>query len=224
MNLPFTPEQFLEVFRRYNEALWPATVLLPMVGVACVALLLLDKRTLSRRLVLVLVGALWAWTAIAYHYAFFSDINPAARWFALLALIQAVLFVVASFGNVAEPKPLPQVDRMVGNVLVTFALVLYPALSYLAGHRFPAMPTFGAPCPTTIFTLGILAWMRSDLSWKYSVIPLAWSAIATVAALQLGMVEDLGLSFAAVALVVLLAARGRPASAHRTHRTREAAT
>jgi len=32
MNLPFTSEQFFDVFRRYNEAVWPAQIALNLIG------------------------------------------------------------------------------------------------------------------------------------------------------------------------------------------------
>ena len=40
------------------------------------------------------------------------------------------------------------------------ALVAYPVLSAMLGREFPEMPTFGLPCPTTIFTLGLLAFLK----------------------------------------------------------------
>ena len=42
-------------------------------------------------------------------------------------------------------------------LLILFALILYLGLGIVFGHRYPAVPVFGvAPCPTTIFTVGIL--------------------------------------------------------------------
>jgi hypothetical protein len=38
VNLPFTPQQFFEVFARYNAAVWPAQIGLNAVALACVAL------------------------------------------------------------------------------------------------------------------------------------------------------------------------------------------
>jgi hypothetical protein len=38
-------------------------------------------------------------------------------------------------------------------------MVVYPLLGIRFGHSYPRAPLFGvAPCPTTIFTFGLLLW------------------------------------------------------------------
>jgi hypothetical protein len=96
-------------------------------------------------------------------------------------------------------------------VLVAYALVGYPLLGSLAGHRYPQVPTFGVPCPTTIFTLGVLLW-HGERSWLVLAIPLAWTAIGTVAALQLSVPQDFGLGAAGLVTVVVLVAMKIPSA------------
>ena len=204
MRLPFTPDEFFDVFRRYNEATWPAPILLPLVGVVCIGLLL-SHRKVARRAVVAVLGGLWAWMGIAYYLSFFLPLNPAALLFAALSLAQAAMLFFASVDALDVDTPLRDLDRFVGGVMMGVALVLYPALSYLVGHQYPAAPTFGLPCPTTIFTLGVLAWLHEELSWRYAIIPLVWTAISVTAALRWGMVEDLLLPLAAIVLLVLMA-------------------
>jgi hypothetical protein len=206
MTLPFTEGQFLRVFELYNAATWPAAIILPALGVLCVALLF-RRRPSARRAVLLILGALWTWTAIAYHLRFFQSINPAARWLGVMTLIQAVMFFFAMFGDIRPSGR--DVGRIVGGALMGVALVVYPLVGYLAGHRYPVMATFGLPCPTTIFTIGVLAWMHDELSWKYAVIPLFWALVGSLAALELGMVEDMLLPGAAIAFFVLAVAKAR---------------
>jgi hypothetical protein len=45
----------------------------------------------------------------------------------------------------------------VGVLLIVFALIVYPAWSIYAGYYYPNLVTFGLPCPTTIFTIGLFA-------------------------------------------------------------------
>ncbi len=89
--------------------------------------------------------------------------------------------------------------------LSIYALVIYPLVGRLAGHAYPRIPTFGLPCPTTIFTLGMLLLARRPVPWSLFVIPIGWSFVGAVAALELGVPQDLALPAAAlIALVTLV--------------------
>ncbi len=103
-------------------------------------------------------------------------------------------------------------------MFIAYALLLYPALGYLLGHGYPAAPSFGVPCPTSIFTLGLLVWAGPSIPRRLFAIPLAWSAVATSAAVTLGMIEDFGLLAAAVVTVGWLVFRRRGTPATRTDR------
>jgi hypothetical protein len=92
---------------------------------------------------------------------------------------------------------------LTGLGLITYALIAYPLIGYAIGHRYPMAPTFGVPCPTTIFTFGLILLSVRPRSRSVIFIPAVWSTIGLSAALQLGVVEDLGL-FAAAAITVVL--------------------
>ena len=62
-----------------------------IVASAVIVALRLRARQPHDRLVSGLLAAHWAWSAVAYHVAFFTRINPAAWLFATLFLGQAVL-------------------------------------------------------------------------------------------------------------------------------------
>ena len=85
MQLPFTREQFFDLFVAYNEALWPAVVALWIASTVIVARRLSARHQHDRWVSALLVGH-WAWSALAYHVAFFTRINPAAWLFAALFL------------------------------------------------------------------------------------------------------------------------------------------
>jgi len=202
MWLPFTADQFLDVFRRYNLAVWPAQWVLVTAGVVAV-LLAVYARGNSGRLVSGILAALWLWMSLAYHLAFFASINRAAMFFAALFAVQAALFVWIVFRTpVISYRPKSLVSTILGAVLVGYALVIYPAISYAVGHRYPTAPTFGLPCPTTIFSLGLLVWAGTALPRRVLIVPLVWSAVGTSAAVSLGMVEDFGLLVSAIAVVI----------------------
>jgi hypothetical protein len=87
---------------------------------------------------------------------------------------------------------------IVGTLLIAFALVGYPAIAYVLGQQYPAVPTFGLPCPTVIFTLGLLTWCVRPVPRSVLVIPAAWALLGMSAALDFGVWEDLGLLPAAI--------------------------
>jgi hypothetical protein len=91
-----------------------------------------------------------------------------------------------------------------GAVLVIFSLIIYPILGFLQGHIYPYSPTFGLPCPTTIFTFGVLLWSVNKITFRYWLIPLAWSLIGFIAATSLGIREDTGLLISGIMASVLL--------------------
>jgi hypothetical protein len=92
--------------------------------------------------------------------------------------------------------------------LITYAAVIYELLGYVAGHGLMNGPLFGiAPCPTTIFTVGVLLVTRGRLALLLSIIPVLWALIGTSAALFLGVPEDLGLAVSVIVLLAVVAGR-----------------
>jgi hypothetical protein len=203
MNLPFDAGQFFEVFTRYNAAVWPAQVLLTGMALGAVVLVL-RPRLWSDRVVSGILAFLWLWMGGVYHLGFFRSINPAAALFGALFLLEGIaLAVLGAWGRKLQFRFRPTVRATLGALLIGFALVGYPLLGRASGHLYPAAPTFGLPCPTTIFTLGLLLWAEPPIPWPLLTVPLAWSAVGTSAALQLGVREDLGLAFAGVMFALL---------------------
>lgn len=209
MALPFTSEQFFAVFGAYNEAVWPAQSLLLALAAVVLALVALP-RAWSGRAVSAILAFLWAWLALAYHLAFFAAINPLAYVFAAVSVAGALVFLWQGVVRGALRFRLARSGRVaVGIALVAFALLVYPAWSVYAGHAFPAMPTFGLPCPTTLFTIGVLAFLVPPYPRSPLVVPVLWCLVGVQAAFLLGVWQDLGLLVAAVVGAVLMA---RPAA------------
>lgn len=71
--------------------------------------------------------------------------------------------------------------------LWSFALAVYPAIGEPIGHTYPASPTFGLPCPTTLFTFGILLMAAQGLPRAVIIAPLVWAIIGSAAAFALGV-------------------------------------
>jgi hypothetical protein len=203
MRPPFTAEQFVDVFARYHEWLWPAPLVLIAVGVGLASLAFVAPR--HSRLVAGGLSSLWVWMAVMYHIAFFSFVTPMAYLFGALFLAEAALLgwhgLYTRRLHLAVPADWPA--RIAGPALALYALVGYPLLGYALGQRYPAFPTFGLPCPTTIFTFALLAWCVRPVPWSVLLIPLGWALVGTSAALNFGLMEDFGLPLAAVLVLAL---------------------
>src|SRR5690606_37546939 len=144
------------------------------------------------------------------HFVFFVGINKAAYLFGALFVLQSVLFLTLGVLN----------DRLsfrfdtdgygiTGLTLIFFALFVYPVYGYFNGHVYPHAPTFGLPCPTTIFTFGILLMTDKKVPIVILIVPAIWSIIGFFAALSLGITEDTGLLVAGIITVSLLLNRNR---------------
>ena len=196
MKFPFTTEEFLDVFKQYNQDVWPAQIAFVLLALLCVYFII-GHKTYKTRIVTSILAFFWLWMGLVYHLLFFATINPAAYLFAGLFMVQGILFFI--LGVLREPLSIshPTINIWAGFVLIAYALLIYPIIGYYAGHGYPFSPTFGLPCPTTIFTFGII--LLTGQKWPISlmIIPLAWSILSLSAALYLGMYEDIGLFLAA---------------------------
>jgi hypothetical protein len=135
---------------------------------------------------------------VAYHLAFFRTINPAATIFAALCVGTAGAFAI--LGGLRGGMTFHKVRNgrdLLGWAMIAYALLGYPAVGALAGHTFPNAPTFGLPCPTTLFTFGLLLLAAPGLHRALVIGPLIWALIGGTAAFSLGVPQDYGLFVAA---------------------------
>jgi hypothetical protein len=205
MRLPFTESEFLDLFAAYNAAVWP--VVFALWVATCAFVIQLARGRASTGALCALAAVHWLWSGLVYHAIFFTRINTAAWLFALLFLAQAFAFVVYAIRHPrATFTRAPTLRPAAAAVFLIYSL-LYPALVAIAGHPFPRGPAFAVPCPTTLFTAGILLAATAP-PWWLVVVPVVWSLIAGTAALSLGITPDLMLFAAAACLMVNVAVPG----------------
>ena len=209
MSLPFTIDQFLGIFEKYNLSVWPMQIVLVLIAVLAL-FLSLKKISYSDKTISIVLGFFWLWIGIVYHLSYFTAINKAAYFFGVLFIIQGLIFLFA--GGIKSKlsfKFQSSSYGVIGSLFILYALIIYPALGYSLGHVYPQNPTFGLPCPTTIFTFGLLLWTDKIVPKYVLVIPLIWSIIGFGAALSLGVKEDFGLLIAGVLGFALILIRDR---------------
>jgi hypothetical protein len=209
MRLPFSEDQFFDVFRLYNEAVWPAQWLFNVLSLVVIALAVMGSPR-APRAVPAILAALWLWMGAVYHLVFFADVNGAAYGFGALFILQGVVFAWLALRSTPLIFTRRRDAAAVGGwLLVLYALVVYPAVGLSLGHVYPASPTFGLPCPTTIFTIGLLLWAKPRIPGALLVIPMAWSVVGASAVSLFGVMEDAMLPVVGIVGGVLVVWKGR---------------
>ena len=205
MSIPFTAEQFFEVFAAYNAAIWPVQIIAYVLGLIAVAMLC-SNWSIGKQLVLSILAIMWLWNGLAYHLIFFSSINPAAKGFAAIFIVQATLLMASSINRGSlQLEVRRDLRSFLGLTVIFYALFVYELLGYLAGHGLMKGPLFGVtPCPTTIFTVGVLLLARGKAVVWLAIIPVIWSIVGLSAAVLFDVREDFALAVTATMLVIAL--------------------
>ena len=213
MDPPFTAAQFFDVFRRYNESVWPAQLVLNVIAlVTAAAAYRANARRSWRwaRAAMVLLAALWLWTGIIYFKTFFVSITPAGEIFGSFFIAEAGLLLLSTWQS-GSFVPATRSNIVVAALVIAYALLLYPMLGFALGQRYPAAPTFGAPCPVVIFTFGVFCLLPASIPRFAIAIPVLWALFGSYAVFGFRVHEDLGMIVATITAIVVI---------HRaTHRT-----
>jgi Family of unknown function (DUF6064) len=209
LKLPFTIDQFFEVFKNYNHSVFPMQIIFYLLALT-VILLSIKKIAQADKIINAILSFFWLWMGVVYHLLYFARINKTAYVFGMAFILQGLLFFYQGVLNDKVTYKF-RFDKYgwVGALLMTFALIIYPFLGYVSGHFYPGAPTFGLPCPTTIFTFGILLWFDRKMPLSILIIPFIWSIIGFFAALQLGVREDTGLLVAGIAGTLMITLRNK---------------
>jgi hypothetical protein len=96
MQIPFSLGDFLNVFKDYNQSIFPLQVLFYLAAFLSIYLLFTRSKNLNK----IIIGTLsffWLWMGIVYHLIFFSPINKAAYIFGALFILQGVMFAGCGF-------------------------------------------------------------------------------------------------------------------------------
>jgi hypothetical protein len=223
--LPFTVEQFYSVFVQYNDGVWPMQIVLCAIGVAILSLLLRGRPGESR-IVSLLLAFLWVWAATAYCFMSFTRISGSG-WVIGAVLLLGGLWLGWIGGIQSRIAFGLRRDwlGLLGGLLIVHALIAYPLIGLAVGHRYPAMPTFGLPCPVTIFTVGALLLTLSPVPRSVFIAPAVWGLFGGASAtFLLGVYQDAGLLFAGIISVAAMVFQGEAPASSAPGESRLAAT
>ncbi|MHB9003988.1 MAG: DUF6064 family protein [Coriobacteriia bacterium] len=200
MQLPFTAQQFINVFESYNAEIGMLPALAYVLGAGAV-FFTFKKTAWSSRAITLVLASFWAFTGIAYHLMSFSAINPAARFFGFAFVLQALLLAWSGLRSRMVFAYRGDLTSKVGLTIIAWAMVGYPLVGGLLGHGYPSGPVFAlTPCPLLLFTLGLF--LLTERVPRYLIqIPIIWAIVGTTAAFSLGIREDLTLALSAATFI-----------------------
>lgn len=202
MKLPFTIRQFLEVFQKYNNTVFPLQILFLLLAILIIVIAYRGSEK-HQKFILFILAAFWVWMGAVYHIGYFSAINNAAYLFGVVFILEGILLLIYGFVNAPAFNFQKNIQSITSVLLLAYALIIYPLIGYFTGHVYPYSPTFGLPCPTTIFTFAIFLLAQPGLPFYLAIIPLLWSVIGFSAAFSLGIYEDTALIISGLAFVAL---------------------
>lgn len=205
-------QQFFSMFAQANAAVWPMQVVWYAAAIASVALAMCSARNANRPIAGML-AAYYVWLGVAFFELFYSAINGDAPVAGAMFVIGGGLFLLAGVirGDL-QFEPRGNAYGVLGGAIMLYALVIYPIIGVMTGHAFPSAPVFGlAPCPSAIFTAGLLLWSRPRMPAYVLVVPLVWLLAQTPSdALAIGVVGDLARPLVGVVATGLLVWRDYP--------------
>ncbi len=200
--LPYSAAVYAEILTDYNRTWWPV-VILAWVFLAASPWLAAKWPRLSY----VGLAGLWLWVGAVHQFVTMAPLNFMAPVYALLWILQAILFAGQAWRSttIAEPSVTPR--RAIGIVALAFALIVHPFGLAATGWDIVALPLAGAaPDATVVATVGLLTWIYRP-PWFLYVLPIVWAIVAAATGYFLHL--TIGYATAVVILVGALAGISR---------------
>lgn len=208
MNISLTLEKMLSVFEAYNLATWPLQIIACLLGIVAV-LLTIKKLKNSNQIISAILSFIWLWTGIVFCVLYWAPVYTPSYAYAVLYIIQGIIF----FTGIFKPKLFfqfkPNIYSVIGILFIVYSMVGYFLVGYFLGHIYPQSLSFIiAPCPTVVFTFGMLLLTDKKVPKYVLIIPLLWS-ICGIIPVHLGILEDIGLIISGVVGTTLILVRDR---------------
>jgi hypothetical protein len=205
-----TLERFLDYTSKYNLDLYPAQYL--MLGLGLIAILTVFFRTKhSSRFISAILAFFYGWIGIQFYMVYFKEFMPFPFVFGILFVVQSLIFIFeGTIRNRISFQFKADLYGLTGALLIFYGILGYQALEYLLGRGYPEILSFGMfPCPTVIFSLGILLWTGKKFPAYILVYPLIHAFSGFIPAFIIGIIEDIGLIISGLLVLSLLSYRDK---------------
>ena len=194
-------EEFFDLFGSYNEMYLIVIVLTNVLAIISL-LMVFRKSEYSNRVISFTLAFLWLWIGIVFGILVFgpfptvlAGIEMSGSWYLFGSIFAIHGIILLYFGVIKDTASFswkPGSRHFFGLLFIVFGLVIYPFVGVLTGRVFPEYPVFGiAPCPVTLFTIGLLLWSDKKPSLPLMAIPIFWALMGIVPVLFYGIYADI---------------------------------
>jgi hypothetical protein len=210
MKTPITTDQFFSVFEKYNHAIFPVQIVLFLLTI--LALIAIGSKIKQKdKFVAGILGVIWIWTGIGYHWAFFSHINILALGYGVVFILQGLFLLwegVILYNLKFEFKN--SIQAYFGYFFILYGLIIYPVAGYLIEPNLARTISIGLPSSTIILTFGFMLLCDKKFSKYLLIIPSLWAIIGISGVIKLGIYQDSIMLIAAIIADVLILRNKKP--------------
>ena len=150
----------IEGAARFNLAVYPWSVVIPAVlALAAIWLTVRAFRkpgVVSSRILKIFIGTVYQYAGLSVAFVCLGRMDSALFGTFALCSVGMLFYIDAAFKKDVLKLTEKPVLRFVSIFLMAYGIFLYPVVEKLTGFGWPGMVFFGAECPTTIFTIGLL--------------------------------------------------------------------
>lgn len=189
----------------YNTAVWPAQIIFYALAFFFLASSL-KPNSITNTINLFILSLLWVWNGAVTQLVYFTGFHAQYYLWGLVWILQGMAF---SYFGIYQKEIAFRIKKdlysLTGLIFLSYALIIYPLIGAWLGHPFPKGPIFGAaPCPTVIFTFGVLLFSETRIRPYLLYFPMLWAVMSLYPIILMGVYADIGEILVAVVAFFLI--------------------
>ncbi len=155
-------ENLLAQIGQYNQALFPFSILVPsalaLMAIVLVIFSFARRDARSNALMKLFLALLYMIAGLeTLYHVFLAEVIVGYIVGAVIMWVFSLLFVWDVFHKQTAFRLSSRTDlRILSLLLMIYGIFVYPLVEWVLGFTWPEMVFFGAECPSTIFTIGLL--------------------------------------------------------------------
>ena len=167
-------EAFWSQVAAYNEATWLVAIAMIVSGAFMTWRVFLRPGAKTDRWMKVLLCFAFAWNGVIFFLIYQE--NPLSRFVgAPLSLLVSLFFALDIRSQKTQFQRPRATRKRVATLIGMAVVVLYPAIGWPLGHRYPGVLLPSFPCPLTVFAIVLVAAAAPKADKKVFIALLPWA-------------------------------------------------